>query len=263
MKSWLIGCCALIGLVSCSEGNRTGEAKEDLTAKELLQGIWLDDDTELPLMRIEGDTIYYSDPRNLPVAFKVIRDTMYVYGSLPAAYKIDRQTGTDFWFHSMADEIIKLHKSEEQEDSLAFSSREVEPIPTVPEVIQKDSVIMYEGRRFRGYVYINPSQMKVIRSSYTEDGISVDNVYYDNVIHICVYEGKELRYGKDITKKIFTGVIPEEWLAQSILSDMNFVKVNSDGYHYQAILRMPESMSYYLADLTIGFDKELHIMAVD
>ena len=35
--------------------------EEDLSAKELLQGIWLDDETESPLMRIEGDTIYYAD----------------------------------------------------------------------------------------------------------------------------------------------------------------------------------------------------------
>ena len=34
--------------------------EEDLSAKELLQGIWLDDETESPLMRIEGDTILHS-----------------------------------------------------------------------------------------------------------------------------------------------------------------------------------------------------------
>lgn len=38
--------------------------EEDLSAKELLQGIWLDDETESPLMRIEGDTIYYADSQS-------------------------------------------------------------------------------------------------------------------------------------------------------------------------------------------------------
>lgn len=32
--------------------------------------------------------------------------------------------------------------------------------------------------------------MRVIKTTYSEDGISMDNVYYDNVMHICVYEGK-------------------------------------------------------------------------
>lgn len=60
---------------------------------------------------------------------------------------------------------------------------------------------MHKGNRYHGYVYINPSKMKVIRTSYSEDGIGVDNVYYDNVIHICVYKGKEMLYGEDITKR--------------------------------------------------------------
>ena len=61
---------------------------------------------------------------------------------------------------------------------------------------------MYKGTRYRGYVYINPSKMKVIKTVYSDEGIGVDNVYYDNVIHICVYEGRNLLYGKDITKKV-------------------------------------------------------------
>ena len=59
----------------------------------------------MPLMRIEGDTIYYADPQNIPVSFKIIRDTMYVYGNNIVTYKIDRQTEYSFWFHSLADEI--------------------------------------------------------------------------------------------------------------------------------------------------------------
>ena len=57
-------------------------------------------------------------------------------------------------------------------------------IPTISEVVQKDSVVMYKGTRYRGYVYINPSKMKVIRTTYSDEGIGIDNVYYDNVIHI-------------------------------------------------------------------------------
>ena len=92
---------------------------------------------------------------------------------------------------------------------------------------------MYKGTRYRGYVYVNPSTMKVVRSSYSEGGISVDNVYYDNVIHICVYEGRRMLYGKDITKKAFAGIFPEDILSQMILADMNFMGVDNKGYQYQ------------------------------
>ena len=158
----------------------------------------------------------------------------------------------------MADEIIKLHKSENPEDILAFDNKEVEVIPTT-EVVKKDSIVMYKGTRYRGYVYVNPSTMKVVRSSYSEGGISVDNVYYDNVIHICVYEGRRMLYGKDITKKAFAGIFPEDILSQMILADMNFMGVDNKGYQYQATLRVPESSVYSLADITIGFDNRMDI----
>lgn len=118
---------------------------------------------------------------------------------------------------------------------------------------------MYEGTRYRGYVYINPSKMKVVRSSYSEGGISVDNVYYDNVIHICVYQGRRMLYGKDVTKKMFADVFPEEVLSQMILADMEFMGVNGEGYLYRAVLRVPESSVSSLVDITIGFDNRMNI----
>lgn len=44
----------VVSLASCSN-RQTGEVsvKEDLIAKQLLQGIWVNDETEMPLMRIE------------------------------------------------------------------------------------------------------------------------------------------------------------------------------------------------------------------
>lgn len=250
----------IVSLASC--GNRQGgeaSAKEDLTAKQLLQGIWVDDETDMPLMRIEGDTMYYTNPQSAPVSFKVVRDTIYVYSNEPVAYKIDRQTEYSFWFHLPADEVIRLHKSENEEDSLAFANREVEVISTTPEVIKKDSVVTYKDTRYRGYVYINPSRMKVFKTSYSENGIGVDNVYYDNVIHICVYEGKKMLYGQDITKKMFADIFPAEVLNQTILADMDFMGVDGKGYHYQATLGIPESSVYNLVNMVIGFDNKMNI----
>lgn len=259
MKKFIIAVCSIILLFACSNSKDTKSAEEDFTAKTLLQGIWIDDETDMPLLRIEGDTIYYTNPQNIPVAFKVIHDTIYIYGNQTVAYKIDRQTGDNFWFHSLADDIVKLHKSENVEDTLSFIKQEVEVIPGTTEVTKKDSVVMYGGKRYRGYVYINPSRMKVICTSYSENGIGVDNVYYDNVIHICVYKGKQMLYGKDIIKKDFSDIFSVELLNQMILADMNFLGINNKGYHYQATLRIPESSVCNLIDITIGFDKQLKI----
>lgn len=234
---------------------------ENLQAKSLLQGVWLDDETDSPLMCVKGDTIYYADPQSVPVYFKIVEDSLYTYGNELTHYKIDRQTDHTFSFHSLSDNIVKLYKSEDPNDTLSFAMRTVEVIPTYTEVTKKDSVVMYNGTRYRAYVYINPSKKKVVKTSYSEDGISMDNVYYDNVMHICIYEGRKSLYASDITKQMFEEVIPDEFLSQSLLSDMSFMGIDSKGYHYQATLCLLESSVCNVANLTINFDGKLKITA--
>ena len=154
---------------------------------------------------------------------------------------------------------MKLYKSEEPNDSLAFSVKMLEEMPIYNEKTEKDSVIIYNGTRYRAYVYINPSKIKVIKTSYSEEGIGMDNIYYDNVMHICVYEGRKSLFASDITKQMFEHVIPTDFLTQSILSDMNFTGIDSKGYHYQAMLCIPESAVCNIANLTISFEGKLSI----
>lgn len=251
-------------LAACNNGKKQdfSEQAEDLHAKELLQGIWLDDETDSPLMRIEGDTIYYADSQGAPVSFKIRRDTLYTFGNDTTFYKIDRQTEYSYWFHSLADNIVKLHKSEDLNDSLAFVGKSIEAIPIYTEVTKKDSIVTYDGTRYRAYVYVNPSQKRVVKTTYSEDGISMDNVFYDNIMHICVYEGKKSLYASDVDKQMFAGVVPMDFLEQSILSNMEFTKVDRNGFHYRATLSIPESYVSSIANLTVGFDGKLAITAV-
>lgn len=238
------------------------QSSEDLKAKELLQGIWVDDETESPLMRVKGDTIYYAEPQSVPMAFKVIRDTLYTYGNDTVYYKIDKQGEHIFWFHAFEDNLIKLHKSEDLNDSVAFTGKTLHVIPAYTEVTKRDSIVTYNGVRYRAYVYINPTKMKVVKTTYSEDGISLENVYYDNVMHICVYEGKKSLFGSDIAKQMFSEVVPADFLEQTILSDVKFIKVSRNGFLYQAILSIPESSVYSIANLTVGFDGKLVISPV-
>lgn len=267
MIKYLITSFLIVLFIACKGNGKEQNSStdnEDLLAKEMLQGIWLDDDTEAPLMHIVGDTIYYADPQSAPVYFKILKDTFYTYGAAGndiTRYLIDNQTEHSFGFHSFSDNIVKLHKSEDQNDSLAFSNQPVEIIPTYTEVTKKDTVVFYNGTRYRAYVYINPSKIRVVKTIYSEDGISMDNIYYDNVMHICVYEGRKSLYAKDITKQLFTNYIPEDFLQQAILSDMNFMGINRSGYHYQALVCIPESSVCRVMNLTAGFDGKLTISA--
>ena len=260
-KIAVIGMLCLFNSCQNSKQKEQSSDKEDIHSKELLQGIWLDDDSENVLFKVQGDTIYYADALNAPVRFEITKDSLFMFGNEISRYHVDKLAEHIFWFHSLADNIVKLHKSEDPSDSLAFS-KTLQVIPTYTEITKKDTVVSYKGVRYRAYVYINPSKMKVIKTSYSDEGISVDNVYYDNVMHICVYEGKKSLYASDITKKMFDGVIPQDFLDKAILSDISFISANASGFQYQASLCVPETSVCYLINLNIDKDGELNIAAV-
>ena len=164
-----------VALSSCGTPQQKASAlEENKEAKSLLEGIWLDDNTETALLRVKGDTLFYADAATAPVAFKIIGDSLITYGARTNGYKIEKQEEHTFWFHSAVGDVIRLHKSDTENDSLAFiHTRE---IPVYNEVIKKDSVVTYDNVRYRGYVYINPSKIKVMRPGVSEEGLGVDNV---------------------------------------------------------------------------------------
>lgn len=259
MKWFLFFIVTLLSVGCANKKSSNQEIPEDIKAKDLLQGIWIDSDNDIPLMYVKGDTIYHSEPQNAPVYFKIVKDSLYLLGYNTSSYQIERQSAYTFWFYTLSGNIIKLHKSENPNDSIAFSRKNDVIIPVYSEVAQKDSVVFYNNMRYRAYVYINPSTTKVFKTVYSDEGLGVDNIYYDNVIHICVYKGTEKLYAKDITKQMFSKIISEEFLADAILADMNFISVGSTGFLYQANICVPESYVYQAANLTIGFDGNLNI----
>lgn len=248
---------ALAAIFSSCGGSKHKESQqdEDRIAKEKLQGIWLEETTESPLLQVKGDTIFYADASTAPVAFKIMGDTLKTFGERTNNYLIEKQGDYTFWFRSAVGDMIRLHKAENDVDSLAFTqNREMH---VYNEVVKKDSVVSYNNTRYRGYVYINPSKIKVMRPGVSEEGMGVDNVYYDNIIHICVYEGKKSLFATDIKKQMFDEVIPKEFLQWAILSDMDFYGVDSRGYHYQATVCIPDDASCYLVNITVNPEGKL------
>lgn len=245
---------AVVALMACSGARTPVEQKEDLTAKALLQGVWIDEESDMPWIKVEGDTIFYTDAQHAPATFRVVHDSIYVTNAFGVmAYKIERQTEYSFWFSANEEDgQVKLYKSEDVADNLFFTQKQVEILPSMPEVVKKDSIIFYKGNRYRGYVHINPSTMKVLRTTFTENGVAVDNIYYDNVIYICVYQGKQMLYGKNIQKQQFGSVLPEEYLKTAVLTDMDFVGVNDEGFRFKATLTVPETQVFVVIYLTIS-----------
>ena len=64
-----------IGLILFFSGCRqqsvnSSENKESVEAKRLLQGIWIDDESDAVIFKIKGDTVYYPDSTIIPTYFR-------------------------------------------------------------------------------------------------------------------------------------------------------------------------------------------------
>ncbi len=233
--------------------NGAAALSEDPEARQALQGIWTDRETETVLFCIRGDTVYYPDTLSVPVRFFVWRDTFYLVGTDTTSYPISQIGRKAFSFHTSTGDAVRLVRSENPDDTLYFTRREPVTL-TYSEVVKKDTVVYHNGERYHCYVYVNPSKQKVYKTGYTDEGIAVENVYYDNIIHICVYKGRECLFSRDYSKRDFAGIVPDNILEQAILSNMVAGKADSRGCHFQATVGIPDDAGCYMVDIRVDYD---------
>lgn len=232
------------------------EERESREAKALLQGFWVDGDTEEVSFRAVGDTIYYPDSVSQPTYFKIIHDSL-VLETVRAKYHIVKQSANIFWFTNQNGDLIKLSKSEDPALVFAFAQDRPTTVLTYTEVVNSDSVVTYGGDRYHWYITINPTKYKVHATSYNSDGVEVDNIYYDNIIHVSVFHGAEKLFATDFRKQMYDKKIPAKFLEQSLLSNMEFKGVDGSGLHFVATLCIPDGASCYKAENVIDFGGKL------
>lgn len=242
-------------VVSCGKSDkRTAvQTEEDTKAKAMLEGVWLDADENNVTFRVKGDTVFYPDSTSQPVAFKIISDTMILYGGRTTKYQIVRQAPHLFEFKNQNGDIVKLVKSDNPADTLQFIRRNTVAL-NQNKVIKSDTVVFHADTKYHCYVQVNPTTFKVYRSSFNEEGLEVENVYYDNTIHVSVFIGASKMFSRDFSKADFVKFVPKNMLKQSILSDMKLTRTDDNGVHYQAILAIPDSPSSFIVELTISYN---------
>ena len=241
--------------------NKKKEQAAATNAKTALQGVWIDSDTQEVNFRAKGDTIYYPDSISQPAYFKIVGDTIII-GENRQKYAIVKHSDHIFWFRNSNDDIVKLQKSDDPDDMRIFSTQKPKVL-TYTEVVKRDTVVNFDNQRYHCYVAINPTRYKVHRSAYNEDGVEVDNVYYDNIVHISVYKGAECLYSRDMRKEIFNGKVPNHFLSLSMLSNVEFNKVDSNGFHFDTTVFIPYRASCYMFDVTIGFGGKAVIRLIE
>lgn len=231
-------------LWSCGDKKPQEESRE---AKALLQGSWMDDETEDVLFRVKGDTVYYTDSTSMPAYVKVVGDTLYIGQN--GGYHIEKQTDHLLWFKNQNGELMKLEKVDD-EDLQDFEDKPQSQtaIQTLTEVLKRDTVVFKDGKRYHCYIAINPTRYRVIYHTVNEDGLSVDEVYYDNIINICIIKDGQQIFKRDIHKRDYAKQVSVDFLEKAILNDMSFKMVDSEGFHFVASLCQPNGASCYLID---------------
>lgn len=248
-----VSAIALLFIGSCNNlDKREKPVAENLKAKSMLEGIWLDADGENVTFRIKGDTVYYPDSMSQPVMFKIIADTMIFYGNNISKYPIVKQSPNIFEFKNQNGDIVKLVKSDDPNDAMQF----VQHSPIVlnqNKVIKRDSVVSFSDKNYHCYVQINPTTYKVYRTFYNDEGLEIENIYYDNIIHISIFSGSSKLFSKDFRKDDFASCVPKNMLSQCVLSDIRLDYLDKSGFHYQTQLAIPDSPSCFIVKLAITY----------
>ncbi len=242
---------SVLFLSSCGQKAKTvNSVAESREAKAMLQGIWVDGDAATVAFKVKGDTIYYPDSTSQPAYFKIVSDTL-VLGSRAARYPVVKQSAHVFWFKNQNGDVVKLAKSSDPNDELAFVQKK-DHVPVVTGVVKRDTVVMYGGERYHCYIAVNPTKYKVVAAAYNDDGVEVDNVYYDNIIHISIFHGARQLYSRDFNKKMYARLVPASFLNQAILGNMEFDGVDAGGFRFVATLCVPDAASCYKVGTVIS-----------
>lgn len=254
---------ASVLLAGCSrqQGGGTANAeKENAQAKEMLQGVWVDSETGDLSFHAKGDTIYYADSTSMPAYFRIIGDSL-VFAS-GTRYGIEKQTPHQFWFRNQSGDIVKLRKSDDPEDVEEFV-HDTPKIMTYTHQVKNDSTVSYNGNRYHWYIAINPTKYKVVKRTYNDDGLEVENVYYDNIMHISVYQGAQKLYSSDFRKQQYSGKVPAKFLEEAVLGNMEFSKIDAEGLHFNATLCIPDGASCYLVETLISYKGQMTMKTIE
>lgn len=250
----------LVG-VSCSNHNTssTDQPSEDYTAKKMLQGLWLNEDGDSPAFRVVGDTIFYPDSTSQPVYFQIIKDSLVLHSSNVAKYQIVKQAPHLFMFKNQNGDLIKCIKTNDN-TYLSFFGMSHPVALNQKKLIKRDSVVIYGNAHYHWYTQVNPTTFKVAKQTYNDEGVEVDNVYFDNIVHISIFKGSNQLFSRDFRKSDFKQQIPSGVLSQSILSDINYTETNTNGFLFTANVCVPDSPTAYQIKVIIGFNGKMRLM---
>ncbi len=243
--------CAACGGKKESVPTEEAAAPEQKTVRYLpldeLRGVWVDADSQSPFIWVRGDSAYFTDNTSLTVPVRLSEDSLWLGHE---GYLVEERKHTRLSLQTYSGHTVELQKTEHPEDTLLFLLTPAQPV-IYTEKTTRDTVTFCGQTRLHSYVTVNPTTRKVFRTTYNAEGMAVENFYYDNVIHLSVYEGKKCLFRRNFEKADFAEFVPAEFLEQAILSDIIFAPTHKSGPHFHAQVCIPDGAACYMIEITV------------
>lgn len=236
----------LASFSSCHNSKKADCDDYDTEAMRLFEGVWYDVDESQVSFRVSGDSIFYPYDKYEPVSFYIKENMLCLVGSRVQKLEIVKQSEHIFQFKNSNGDLVKLRKMQGEMEEDVFDSAQDFDTEINQELIKKDTIVSVGDKKWHCYVQVNPTTYKVLRMVYKDNGVGGEQAYYDNIIHLAVYEGNNKLFSKDLFKKDFSAFVPEGVLEQSVLNDLVYVGSDSEGVKFQADIRRPEASDAYL-----------------
>lgn len=250
----LIFLCLL--LAGCFGNSKQGEpVVEDTKAKELFQGLWVSDDNGEPALLAKGDSVFYPDSGSIPVRFWIYKDSFYLKGQSRNLYKIEKQSENSFTFINDNGEEVRLVKSRDKDLRASFGYH-VYAMNTFLHA-ETDTVVRTDLGYFNIKISVATTSDKIIKSTYNENGIEVDNAYLDNAASLVISNQKKTVYSHEFRKQEFASLIDKAFLEKSILRRFEFNHSDAKALYFDAVIGIPDASTSYVIAVKITADGKL------
>lgn len=245
----------LLVMAGCRRGSDTS-VNEDHQAKEMLQGIWMDDENENAVFWAKGDSIFYPDSSSQPAKFWIYGDSLYLKGSEVCHYKITKQADHLFKFiNEMGDEVTL---TKDDGETLRGQFNVVRPYAmNVLRSMSSDTLFYAGGSRWEVKVNVSPTSVPVIKTDYNDVGLEVDNLYLDNKARVTLlFDGVQV-YSHEFLKDEFDRYLPKEMVSKSILRDVELSYADASSVYLDVTVGIPDATSSYVIETRIQRDGKI------
>ena len=72
-------------------------------------------------------------------------------------------------------------------------------------------------------------------------------------MHVSVFLGANKIFSSDFHKQQYKGLVPDAFLDEAILANMEYSNIDAQGLHFNATLCIPDGATCYMVESTISY----------